>query len=365
MRVNRAIVVVGALVAWPFAAAAQTPVPKLTLMPPPRALPADAAKYLDGDGRIATPSDAAELINLTLKTQYPTQVDTTLPDFYAVVHVVRWTDPSGDKQKVQAGNWYVYRPGADWTQTAFTTDKRFFGVKRAWLLYVHLNVTRESLKSCVPFEDACKYRPRYEVFVKEKLPSNAANAIQLVTLFGELEAEGAVTVWGGGPMQIDAATADLTISPTLVVGDKTAPLGDPQTFDNEGRHWWDVSFGVPMRSIKELQLDTTAGTAAPKQIEKQRLFALLNIYPRPIDLRAGGLRSIPHLVVGAAFAKKPLDRILLAAGWGPVFANVYAGVLFVRDPDGLEPDRDYEPQFSVGVNLPVRAIAEKLTKPKS
>lgn len=363
MRVIRAFVVVVALVAWPLHGAAQTPT--LTLMPPPQAWPDDAAKYVDSDGRIASPSDAAELINLTLKKQYPTEVDTKSPDFYAVVHVVRWADSSGDKQKVQAGNWYVYHPGADWTQTAFTTGKRFFGVKRVWLLYVHLNVVRESLASCVPLEDACQYRPRYEAFVKEKLPSNAANAIQLVTLFGELEAGGPANVWGGSPMQIDAATADVTIHPKLVAGKETASLGEPQTFDNEGRHWWDVSFGVPMRSIKELQLDTAAGTAAPKEIEKQRLFALLNVYLRPIDLKAGGLMRIPHLVVGAAFAKKPLDRILVAAGWGPVFANVYAGVLFVRDPKALEPDRGYEPQFSVGVNLPVRAIAEKLKKPKS
>jgi hypothetical protein len=360
MRVIRALLV--ALLASPIAAAAQTP--DLTLTPFAQTLAAEAATFVDGDGRIGAPSDAAELINLTLRTRYPTEVGNS-SDFYAIIHVVRWADPSGNRQKVEASNWYVYNPGADWTRAAFASGKRLYGVKRAWLLYVHLNVMTERLAGCLPPQEACTYRPRYEVFVKEKLPANAISAIQLATLFGELEADrSAVTsVWGGGPMQIDKPTSDVTIHAKLVVENETAALGDPIVFDNEGRHRWDVSIGVPTRSIKELEVDTTAATAAPAEIERQRLFALLNIYPVPLDLKAGGLLTIPHLVVGTALAKRPLDRILLAVGWGPVFANLYAGVLWVREPKELAPDRDYKPQFAFGVNLPIRAIAETLKKP--
>lgn len=346
--------------------------PYSTVAADPRAFPGDKVPpYLSvADGRIATPSDAAELINLTLKTLYPTEVRPAASDFYCLIHVLRWTDPKDSKQSVQSQNWYLYHAGQDWTLLAFNSAKRLFGVKRAWIVYVHLNVMQDRVESCLNPSAAapCLYRPRYEVFVKEKLPSNAANAVQLFTLFSNsvLEADRApVThVWGGGPVSIEATPSDVTIHPKLFDGDSVASLGEPQTFDNEGRHWWDVSVGVPVRSVKELEIDKTIAVATPRTIEKQRLFFLLNFFIRPIDLKATGLRRIPHIVAGAGFAERPLDRILLAAGWGPVFANFYAGALFVRQPKDSGDRRDYDPQFAMGVNLPVKAIAEKLKKPK-
>ena len=352
---------------WSAIALAQTPYSTLTTRPREFKDPELLKHVSVSAATIANPSDAGELLNATLKKElYPTQIVTTDEDFFALVHVVRWTSPKNDEQEVQAQNWYVYHGGNDWTLPSFTSEKRLLGVKRAWILYIHLNVMKDRVQGCASTDGDCSYQPQYVVFVKQKLPANAANAVELIKLFRDLESdrEPEVTnIWGGGPIAIDKVPSDVTIQPNIFNGKTAESMGDPQVFDNEGFYLWDVSFGVPVRGIKELTIDNTAGTATPKEIEKQRLFALLNIFFQPVDLKTSGLRSIPHLVVGAGFAKRPLDRILVGAGWGPVFTNLYAGALFVRQPKDVSPEQKYKAQFAVGVNLPVRGMAEKL-KPK-
>jgi len=56
---------------------------------------------------------------------------------------------------------------------------------------------------------------------------------------------------------------------------------------------------------------------------------------------------------------------LLAAGWGPKFAQFYFGAVLVKQQSvtGSTTHSSYEPQFSFGINLSVKALND-LTKKK-
>jgi hypothetical protein len=87
--------------------------------------------------------------------------------------------------------------------------------------------------------------------------------------------------------------------------------------------------------------------------------------------------AIPHPIAGVAFAKQPLHKILVGGAWGPKASEIYAGVLFVKQPNfsgsnscskpigtSFTGDGHWCTQFSVGINLSISAIASKIGAPK-
>jgi hypothetical protein len=117
-------------------------------------------------------------------------------------------------------------------------------------------------------------------------------------------------------------------------------------YNNEGRYWWDVSFGLPVNSIKELEysVDDTGqnSVVSVKKKERQNAYGFLNLFFRPADLKANSFLTKPHLVLGVPISGKPLDRPIIALGSGiyrDLFRiNFFAGVAFnkVRKPSTLQ-----------------------------
>src|SRR5207253_1047462 len=137
----------------------------------------------------------------------------------------------------------------------------------------------------------------------------------------------------------------------------------------EGLYWWDVSVGVPIRRISQLSFQNTNNSLSPVKVDKQNIFALLNLYPVRVDVKTQGFTWIPHFVGGVAIAKQPQNKILIGGAFGPYFANFYLGALFVKQQEKADPTATtssirnvYKPQFTFGLNLPVRGIAEALKK---
>jgi hypothetical protein len=304
---------------------------------------------------------------------------------YFIIHVLRWADPSPtDKsekrvQTVQAQNWYVYHSGK-WSQENFQTAKRLFGVKRIWLFFIHLNR---------PILPGSLYEARYEIEITKKMPANQANLFAVFQLFSTLTKEAPKEVitpraWGVGEILCEYVPSDVAITPKIVpiLADNTAPgpasgLGDPQIFDNEGKYWWDFSVGVPIRSIRELSFDNVANTVTAKNVDQQKIFALVNLYYPRVDIKSSNFGWIPHFVGGIAIARQPLHSVLLAAGFGPHFANFYLGAvrLVSTEPATLKPGDSATPgqfsadlrkrshwQFAFGINLPVKGIVKSIDK---
>ena len=153
---------------------------------------------------------------------------------------------------------------------------------------------------------------------------------------------------------------------------------NPATFDNEGRYFFDFSIGVPVKKIRDVKFTSTSqDTLTATSTEKQNLFAFFNLYPKPIDTKRNMLVRWPHLVTGAKVGSQPLKQLVLAGGWGPVFANFYAGVLFhTRSlpegtscgkipssiPSGAKLQNKTCAEFTFGINLPVGALVSATKK---
>jgi len=228
------------------------------------------------------------------------------------------------------------------------------------------------------------YKTRYEFTITKKLPANVQNVFLLL----QLASGGAVAhvmtppnFWGGRRVEIGLRPSDITIDPRIVTDQSPSNRGDEiataQTFNNEGKYWWDVSVGVPVKKISELQVDSTNNTVTPTKIATTNAFALLNFYLPPADLAATQYSLIPHPIAGVALSGQPLHKILVGGAIGLHYAQLYAGALFVKQQhlNGLQtgssatPDQvaaasrfRYDAQFTVGINLPLRAAIDALKK---
>jgi len=384
----------------------------------PRPLPIKALGYVDPyNAALFDAKYAEKLIRMAIENGALKDSDQNAPSpnfasdkgFHCIVHVVRWKDPEGAaEQTVDKQNWYVYNNGRakgfsrTWSQEDFATENRIFGVSKVWLLYVHLNklTTRN-------------YLARYEFDITKKTPANLENLFAVAGLFKTLRGEATAApfedIWGGGAVDIRYVPSNVTVTAKFVplrevdvaalrnreTGEldqraldtieqatrnvEPKVLDKPKVFDNEGLYWWDVSVGVPIRRISQLEFQNTGNTVTAKEVNKQNIFALLNLYPYPVDVKRQAFTWIPHFVGGVAIAKQPQNQILLGAGFGPRFANFYFGGLLVKEQqtttlkegdmatdDALAADvkKRYKAKFTFGLNLPVRGIIESFKTKK-
>jgi hypothetical protein len=301
---------------------------------------------------------------------------------YCFIHLLRWSDTStSDKPQVLAQNWYLYRKTAKgWSQEDFTTNKRLFGTRRVSFLFVHFNAAKMT-----------DYKPVYDFTITKKTPANVAHLYALLASFSAGAGQNPTpspekglavkdTNWGGGKMNVQYVPSDIVIKSTFRAPANSATdqkLADDITFDNEGLYHWDVGFAVPVKRISELKLDSTSGTATPAKVSSTNVFAVLDGYLKPVDVKGNGFTAIPHPIAGIAFAKQPLSKLLVGGAWGPHVSEIYLGAMFVKQQEfvgssscsvrtgsALAAKTHYCPQFTIGINLSVSAIASKLGAPK-
>ncbi len=323
------------------------------------------------------------------------ELDGKHPDNYVLIHLVRWADSATpDKPKVQADHWYLYRDAApkNWSQEDLTNEKRLQGVKKTYVLYVHFKGKQAGPdgKSLDPPVFVPTYIPDYDFTIMKKTPANVAHLYALLQAYAgganapNVSVKGAEAtkpdaVWGGGILNLQYRPSDILIKSTFKakIDDPDQKLADDITFDNEGSYYWDVGFAIPVRKISELKLDTTSGTATPAKVNSENVFAVLDGYFRPVDVKGSAFNAIPHPIAGVAFAKRPLSKILIGGAWGPKASELYMGAMFVKQPTlsgntscsnpsgtSLTGKSHYCAQFTIGINLSVSAIASKLGAPK-
>lgn len=344
-------------------------------------LSVEGRKLFAENGTLANSAAAALLLKETIG-EIP-GVDLNDDSFHCIIHVAKWNferDPSGQskflRQNLENQNWYVFQGGPRnfLSGQAFAARRRIWGSQRVWLLYIHLNSKL-----------AYRYTPAYVVTLTKKNPANLEALTAILGLFGlgeqELAAqENAVAdYWGAEPIEMKGWSAsDISVLPAVSVkqlilkadgteGDKIDPpvvsqvkLGEAGVFDNEGRYRWDVGFGIPIRRASDLTFDSSTGVATPTNVDKTSALAMLSVYPYPVDLKSAKSQILPHLVFGVDISEKPLDEVFIGGGWGPVFANFYAGLSYVKliEPGTDGKERDW--QFTFGVLMKVRGTIDKL-----
>jgi hypothetical protein len=229
-----------------------------------------------------------------------------------------------------------------------------------WLLYIHLNIP-----------PGTHYDAQYDFTMTDVKPAPLADAFGILSLLGGAAPAAALNapapqpynIWGLQRVRPAHLPNQTQVAAGAVQGGKAQSLGSASTFSNEGRYHFDFSFGVPVKKITQLQFDSTNQAVAPKSVDQQNVFALVDLYPAPQDLARSNFSYIPYLVGGVAFAHQPLHKLLLAAGWGPAFGQFYAGCLWVKQAKpGTTNQYYFHPELSLGINISVRGFQALLKK---
>lgn len=318
-------------------------------------------------------------------------IDTLLRDgsTFTLINVINVTGDSGS-QTVKSNNWYIYSEGKNWENgfvggwqvSDFDGATRLYGAKRLVLLSILLNDADP--------ETPPKPVIDYEITVTQTQPSNVADVSQLLGLvLGSAPNAGVqkktaetknppANYWACSVVPIAYKTSSIEINTSYTSGGGS-PFKASQTFTNEAKERWDVSFALPVKKASALQYSSTAGTVTASTINKQSLFAVFDFYPVPVNLSSTSKSFIPSLFGGVAMNSQPLHSLLFGASVGVHLAQVYAGALLLKQQQlqGLTAGGSgtptqvtsatsyaYKPSFSVGIKISIGAAASSLSKAK-
>lgn len=295
------------------------------------------------------------------------------PKDYIVIHAVTWKDAAagGTQQTVDKENWYVFNQGdGDWDDSAFSKNNRILGRRNVYLLYLYFNYSPAGRTM------------RYTMDSKSKLPAYLDHFVGLLQLFGMGTAGGGAGravekgFWDSTSFDTFYVPSDLTFTPEIIPDTGGTTTLTAKTFDNEGRYHTDFSVGVPIRKISEFSYVSSSSTIVPAKVQKQDLLAFFNYYPKAFDIKSSGWDKYPHLLGGVALASQPLKKVIVGVGYGPIYAHFYAGLLIhtYQLPQGSSCGSTPTsaqlagatltnhtcPEFSVGLNVAVGAIADAL-----
>jgi hypothetical protein len=300
---------------------------------------------------------------------------------YAAVHVLKWGPASGQAQSVLAQTWYLYLfspQSGSWQAQDVSKSGHLTGVGDLYFLFLQFGA-----------DPVVSSKPSYTISVTKKTPANLAHLFAAAQAAGlntssvsavkEMARAAATPMnyWGGGYVALKYKTSTVSLTSNMGNGsNKPTQLGQV-TYDNEGKLYWDISFGVPIRKLSQVQVNSVAGTLAPVSVDKQNVFVIADGYLPGLDPAKNSIAHWPHPIAGVALASQPLHKILVGGAWGPSFSEVYLGALFVKQPifpnsnscssipntsPGPPTGYHFCKQFSIGLNLQVSSIADKLKK---
>jgi hypothetical protein len=194
-------------------------------------------------------------------------------------------------------------------------------------------------------------------------------------------------IFGGGTIDVAYRPSDISITSSLKsgVGVHEVVVGidkNPYVVDNEGRYYFDFSVPVTLKNLSAVQYQSTNNSFSPVNTSSLNAFMAIDGFLPASDVKSQNWTRFPHPLAGVGFAKQPLSKILLAGAWGPHFSELYVGVAWIKQPrvaqgsssckaavgsPAATPDSfgtHYCAQFSIGLNLTVTGIANKLGSPK-
>jgi hypothetical protein len=294
------------------------------------------------------------------------------PDHGFLVHLAEWNG-----EAIRTEKWYVYDLGVGWASVR-PTDLRIFGRHGITLIYFHR---------------AAPSAPTYKLTIASKRQA----PVQALRDLGELaltvlDARAAAMATAAAPLKCAGRefavrspsdlSVELRIAPAQarpVAGDSKAESKNlqalsTQQLDNEGLYWWDISVGLPLMKVNQLQYNVDDGTVRTAKIDKQNLFALFNLFPLRTDLKRTRLQ-FPHFVGGVAISSKPLDRFFGGIAVGLNVGQIMFGYDFTKRerPRTLQPGNAatpaqlkenlrtfYKGVVILGLNVPVRQVLQSV-----
>jgi len=174
-----------------------------------------------------------------------------------------------------------------------------------------------------------------------------------------------VGVWAGRMYDIQYSTADVLVKAQS--GPQSKEL-DKKTFDNEGNYHFDISAGIPINGVKELQYDPNAGTATPKAAATTNAYGLVNYFFRPVDVKTNYTVWPPSLLGGVGLTGHPGDKPFAGVGLGYGKLSGFVGCVFNKVKNSGTASGTTsghrEGKLVFGINITAKQVADLLGKNK-
>jgi hypothetical protein len=215
----------------------------------------------------------------------------------------------------------------------------------------------------------------YKIAITKKVPAPQQNLNAVLKMAGQSGAGQFASVattpqplCAGRAFTTSYLPSDMEVTGTSGTGQQQKAIGK-QTFDNERKYWYDVSFALPLKSHNQLALTESAQLTA-KKVQKTDLFAVLNL-SLPFDTKKPQAQLFPVLLYGIPITGKPLQHHLVAVAIGLNRVQAFAGVRIDRTvavsveasgnvTTGVEspaPSKKWGTTFTWGINIPVSTVA--------
>jgi len=285
-----------------------------------------------------------------------------------LVHLARY---SNDNKKIEGNEWMTCwkggKHGLDKKALACGPERRLFGTKNVAILFVHLNIAH----TAGDWRDLDSANVTYHLIAKAKLPINIQHLLSLLNLVGAGAQAAAVpqriAIMGAGFADDVPSPSDLTAFATTKQDGKTSQLGSRLAVDNEGFYLWDVSVAVPVNKISLAEYSETNGSVSPKEVNKQSVYGLFNLYPYPVDLKKGGARYLlPRPAIGLGLTGRPGQNFFVGGAWGFPFLQFFVGSGFANTKVPVAGGaagatvEQYKSRATYGLNIPVLSAIEKV-----
>jgi len=343
--------------------------------------------------------NARALLDLLLPVNQAVSGITRTASDVVVIHLVKWKAVAGKNEFGQyKQNWYTFDGDRVYSNSSGTTVKlqgtppmltfskqefegtRIFGKKRfiVLTLYFGANMVYDNFKT---------WDLEYDLAVTPKIPTPFQHLIDflggaVVAVVGAPPKDGA---WRAALFEKVHVPSDMTLNETVEPRDATGnPLQDQITasnsYNNEGRYFFDFSAGLPVKGVKELKYDASDNVVRAKQVTRENAYGFLNLFFTPQDASSDSVLRPPHIVLGVPISGKPLDRPVIGLGMGFAKKNFiqldgYVGVVFNREivpgtlksgqaatQNQLESDLRSRRvrKLAIGINLPVGQFLKAL-----
>jgi hypothetical protein len=286
---------------------------------------------------------------------------------YAAVHLVDLKNAGAVHDR-----WILATRAKD--KVVLSTKRRLLGTHRLSVLFVYVNAQAPLAAGGQSQEDLVKRAysdVSYRAVVKGKRSIAFEHLLAVLKIAGAGQAD-ATTVnasfIGFGTLANIETPSDVTVA-----GVRTGEMkvvGQTVKFDNEGRSIWDASIAVPVNKLSLLEYEEENGTFFPKQINKQSIYGVVNLYVYPVDLKEGNARwLVPRLIGGLGFTGRPGENILAGLALGVPEFQIFLGRSFTnhrvpRDSSqpatGTNLKQEYKQAWSFGINVPVVTALKKV-----
>jgi hypothetical protein len=260
------------------------------------------------------------------------------------------------------------------------------GAKEIAIVFLHMNVAfspKNDPKTNTPLADQSLVAldnfssVSYRAIVAKKLPYPIQNLLGILKLFPNSQAESANTpldIAGGGVIQHVDVPSDVTAF-AVQLGASEQLIGQSLQYDNEGKYFWDVSLGVPVNKLSLINYDSTNNVFTPTTINKQSVYALVDLYPDLVDLKYGNKRFyLPRAVAGVGLTGRPGENFMFGGAWGIKELQFFAGSAFAvqtvatagsMPSAGAVSMQRYASRLVYGINVPIVSAIKQLTSKSS